>query len=89
VIQAIARRDVTATSSTKPPGAKLVGVGKYGTGLHDDDVVVSVEGKPTPNLQALVQAGMGAVTGGAPRITGKIVRGGSTYVVVIELPRSK
>ncbi len=87
VAQAIQRRDVSATSSTKPPGAKLVGVGKYGTGLRDGDVVVSVEGRPTPNVDALVQAGLGAANAGSPRITGKIVRGEATYVVVLELPR--
>ncbi len=87
VAQAIQRRDVSATSSTKPPGAKLVGVGKYGTGLRDGDVVVSVEGRRTPNVDALVQAGLGAANSGAPRITGKIVRGEASYVVVLELPK--
>jgi hypothetical protein len=87
VAQAIQRRDVSATSSTKPPGAKLVGVGKYGTGLRDGDVVVSVEGKATPTVEALVQAGLGAAQSGAPKITGKIVRGEATYTVVLEVPR--
>ena len=87
VAKAIQKRDVSATTSTKPPGAKLVGVGKYGSGLRDGDVVVSVEGRATPTVDALVQAGVGAASSGAPRITGKIVRGEATYVVVLELPR--
>ena len=92
VAKAIERRDVSATNATKPDGsplgARLVGVGKYGAGLRDGDVVVAVEGRATPTVDAMVAAGLGAVQRGAQKIAGKIVRGESTTIaVVLELPR--
>jgi hypothetical protein len=87
VARAIQQRDITATNATKPDGAKLAGVGKYGVGLKDGDVVVSVNGTRTPNVGAMVAAGLGAAQAGASKISGKIVRGEATYAVVLELPR--
>jgi hypothetical protein len=87
VARAIQQRDITATNATKPDGAKLAGVGKYGVGLKDGDVVVSVNGTRTPNVGAMVAAGLGAAQAGASKISGKIVRGDATYAVVLELPR--
>jgi hypothetical protein len=87
VAKAMQQRDITATNATKPDGAKLAGVGKYGVGLKDGDVVVSVNGTPTPNVDAMVRAGLAVANTDAKRITGKIVRGDATYAVVLELPR--
>jgi hypothetical protein len=90
VTRALARRDVGATNALAPDGsplgARLVGVSRYRTGLRDGDVVISVGGTRTPNVAAMVAAGMGAASGGASRITGRIVRPEGTYAVVIELP---
>jgi hypothetical protein len=90
VTRALARRDVGATNALAPDGsplgARLAGVSRYRTGLRDGDVVISVGGTRTPNVAAMVAAGMGAASGNASRITGRIVRPEGTYAVVIELP---
>jgi hypothetical protein len=91
VKKAIERKDVGATSAKGPDGAplgaRLTGVGKYGLGLRDGDVVVAVQGTRTPTVQAMVGAAMGAASGGATRLSGRILRGGVAYAVVLEIPR--
>ncbi|MDB5220489.1 MAG: hypothetical protein JWO86_8416 [Myxococcaceae bacterium] len=91
VTRALERRDVAATNVTTPDGAplgaRLAGVGKYKTGLRDGDVVVTVAGTRTPTVEAMVSAAMAAASSGAPRISGRILRGDATYTVVLELPR--
>jgi hypothetical protein len=91
VTRALERRDVAATNVTTadgaPLGARLAGVGKYKTGLRDGDVVVTVAGTRTPTVEAMVSAAMAAASNGAPRISGRILRGDATYTVVLELPR--
>lgn len=90
VTRALERRDVGAQNAVladgTPVGARLVGVSKYGTGLHDGDIVVSVNGTRTPNVNAMVSAAMGAVSGGATRIGGRVLRGDATYGVILEVP---
>jgi hypothetical protein len=90
VTRAIEKRDVSATNATdaagKPLGARLVGVSRYGTGLHDGDVVVSVSGTRTPTVDAMVGAAMSAATSGARSLHGKILRGDAIYAVVLALP---
>jgi hypothetical protein len=91
VTRALARRDVGATNAMTSEGAalgaRLAGVSRYGAGLRDGDVVVSIGGVRTPNVAALVSAGMAAAGGGATRIAGRIVRGDALYAVVVELPK--
>lgn len=91
VTRAIEKRDVGATNALAPDGsplgARLVGVSKYRTGLRDGDVVVSVAGTRTPTVAAMIAVGMKAASGGATRISGRIVRGDATYTVVIDLPK--
>ncbi|GAC1522191.1 MAG: hypothetical protein NVS3B10_22610 [Polyangiales bacterium] len=91
VTRALERRDVVATNATArdgaPLGARLGGVGKYETGLRDGDVVVMVAGTRTPTVDAMVSAAMAVATSGAPRISGRILRGAATYAVVLELPK--
>ncbi|HSO33268.1 MAG TPA: hypothetical protein VLT33_12130 [Labilithrix sp.] len=91
VARALEKRDVGATNALAPDGtplgAKLVGVSKYGTGLKDGDIVTSVGGVPTPTVDALVGAGVRASIGGATQLSGKILRGATTYAVVLELPK--
>lgn len=91
VARAIEKRDVGATNALAPDGsplgARLLGVGKYRTGLRDGDVVVSVAGARTPTVEAMVAVGLRAAGGGATALSGRIQRGASTYAVVIELPR--
>jgi hypothetical protein len=91
VTRAMERRDVGATNARAPDGtplgARLIGVGKYRTGLRDGDVVVAVGGTRTPTVQAMVGAAMQAATTGATRISGRVVRGDATFAVVLELPK--
>lgn len=91
VTRAIEKRDVGATNALAPDGsplgARLAGVSKYRTGLRDGDVVVSVAGTRTPTVEVMVAVGLKAASGGAPRLSGRIVRGDATYAVVIELPK--
>lgn len=91
VARAMQRRDVGAVNAVSPEGApvgaSLRGVSRYRTGLRDGDVVVSVAGTPTPNVGAMVSAAMAAAQGGAPRISGQIMREGARMNVVLELPK--
>jgi hypothetical protein len=92
VTRALAKHDVSARDAVddagKPLGARLVGVGKYGVGLHDGDVVVFVAGTRTPTVQAMVSAAMAAAQGGAKHLRGKVLRGDAIYSVVLELPEA-
>jgi hypothetical protein len=91
VTRALERKDVGATNAKGPDGApigaRLRGVGKYGVGLRDGDIVISVQGTRTRSVEAMVQTAVAAATGGATRITGTILRGESTYDVVLSVPR--
>jgi hypothetical protein len=91
VTRALERKDVGATNAKGPDGApigaRLRGVGKYGVGLRDGDIVISVQGTRTRTVEAMVQTAVAAATGGATRITGTILRGDSTYDVVLSVPR--
>lgn len=91
VTRAMKRRDVSATNAVAadgtPLGARIAGVSRYGTGLRDGDVVVSVAGTRTPTVAAMVSTAMQAAGGGATRLSGRIVRGSAAFSVVIELPQ--
>jgi hypothetical protein len=91
VTRALKKRDVAATNATAPDGsplgARLAGVSKYHVGLRDGDVVVSVSGTRTRTVDAMVAAAMQAAAGGASRISGRIMRGGAVFAVVLELPK--
>jgi hypothetical protein len=91
VSRALERRDVGATNARAPDGsalgARLLGVTKYRTGLRDGDVVVSVGATRTPNVSAMVSAAMQSASAGAPRISGRIMRGDAVFAVVLEVPR--
>lgn len=91
VTRALEKRDVGATNAVaadgSPLGARLVGVSRYRTGLRDGDVVIFVGGTRTPTIAALTSAGMAAAGNGATSISGRILRGGAVYAVVIELPK--
>ncbi|MBS2016591.1 MAG: hypothetical protein JST00_27150 [Deltaproteobacteria bacterium] len=90
VVRALERRDVGAanaiTSDGTAVGARLVGVGKYGTGLEDGDIVVSVNGVRTRTVDAMVSAAMAGVRGGATQISGRVIRGDATIGVILEVP---
>jgi hypothetical protein len=91
VARALERRDVAAVNALAPDGsqlgARLAGVGKYRTGLRDGDVVVFVGGTRTPTVKAMISAAMQSATNGAPRLSGRVLRGDTTIAVVLELPK--
>ena len=91
VAKIIEKRDVSAVNATSadgaPLGAKLIGVGKYKSGLRDGDIITMVSGTRTTTVDAVVGAGMRVVMSGGTQMTGKILRGTSTYAVVLELPK--
>jgi S1-C subfamily serine protease len=91
VAKALEKRDVSASNAEAPDGTplgvRLAGVSRYRTGLRDGDVIIAVGGTRTPNVQAMVSAGMAAATSGATRISGRIMRGETTFTVVLELPK--
>ena len=91
VARALEKHDVGATNAVAPDGtalgAKLVGVSKYRAGLRDGDIVVSVSGRKTPNVDAIVAAGILAAASGATRLSGRIQRGTTTFDVVLEIPK--
>jgi hypothetical protein len=91
VTRALEKRDVGAVNAVAPDGTalgcRLIGVSKYKTGLRDGDIVVSVGNAKTPNVSAMVTIGMMAGATGATQLTGRIVRAGVTYAVVVELPK--
>jgi hypothetical protein len=91
VQRVIDKRDVSGTNAVAPDGTalgvRLVGVSKYKAGLRDGDIVVSVSGRKTPNVDAIVAAGILAASTGASRLSGRILRGTATYDVVLELPK--
>jgi hypothetical protein len=87
----MAKRDVGAVNATaadgSPLGARLVGVSRYRTGLNDGDIVVSVAGTRTPTVDAMVAVAVQVASGGASRISGRVMRGDSKINVVLELPK--
>ena len=87
VTRALEKKDIRATNAKSPEGVRLHGVGRYGVGLRDGDVVIKVQGTRTKSVEAMVQAAMGAASAGATRLTGTIRRGEATYDVVLEIPR--
>lgn len=78
-------RDVVDADG-KPFGVKLRGVSSYKTGLQDGDIIIEVGGVRVHSTNELTQEGL-KQAGGATKLTGKIVRGETTYDVVLELPQ--
>jgi len=91
VQHAMDKRDVSGTNAVAPDGTalgvRLAGVSRYKAGLRDGDIVVSVSGRKTPNVDAIVAAGILAASSGATRLSGRILRGSTTFDVVLELPK--
>lgn len=78
-------RDVVDADG-KPFGAKLRGVGRYHAGLQDGDIVIEVGGVRVHSTSEMTEQGLKQAAGGT-KLTGKILRGETTYDVVLELPQ--
>lgn len=70
----------------KPFGVKIRGVSQYKTGLQDGDIIIEVGGVRVHSTTELTQEGL-KQAGSATKLTGKILRGETTYDVVLELPQ--
>ncbi|MFO0675554.1 MAG: hypothetical protein U0169_03410 [Polyangiaceae bacterium] len=67
-------------------GVALRGIGKYGVGLRDGDVVTSVDGRPVRDLESGVLAASAALQRGAPEVSGVLLRDGRYVPVVVAVP---
>lgn len=75
-------------SGSRPAGLALGGVGQFGVGLRDGDVLTSVAGAPATSVGAVVAAITGAWQAKARVLSAVVWRGGQQIQVAIELPRS-
>lgn len=71
----------------RPAGLSLQGVGAFGTGLRDGDVLVQVGGAPATSPAAVAGAVAGALRAGAAVLGAVVWRGDRRIDVAIELPR--
>jgi hypothetical protein len=74
-------------SGERPAGFAMVGVGGFGAGLVDGDVLTSVGGTSATSVGAVVGAVAGAVRSGARALGAVIWRGGRRIDVTVEIPR--
>jgi hypothetical protein len=80
------RARTTRGPDGRPAGARLTGVEGAGLGLHDGDVIVSVDGKPTPDDDSATDAALSAVARGATSLKATLTRGGHPFDVLLDLP---
>jgi hypothetical protein len=73
-------------SGMRPDGLALYGVGGFGAGLRDGDVVTSVAGTPASSVGALIGAISGAVHARAKSISAVVWRGDEKLLVTLEIP---
>jgi S1-C subfamily serine protease len=76
-----------AASGPRPPGLVLHGVGQFGAGLRDGDVLTSVGGAPARSVGTVVGAVAGALRARAPLLGAVVWRGDEPIQVTVELPR--
>lgn len=67
-------------------GAKLHGVSALGVGLADGDVVTSIDGRATPDVNAATAAAMSAYASGEPAAHATVLRAGRTVLVTVHIP---
>lgn len=78
-------RLVPATAA-RPAGLRVFGVGAYGVGLVDGDVLVEVDGLPVAGSGEVVAAVIGARARRRPVMTGKLYRGRDPILLTVEMP---
>ncbi|AKT41713.1 uncharacterized protein CMC5_059240 [Chondromyces crocatus] len=71
----------------RPAGLALQGVGHFGAGLLDGDILTHVSGAPARSVNTVVGAVMGALRAGAPALGAVVWRGDQPIQVSVELPR--
>lgn len=80
-----AARPVPATAA-RPAGIALFGVGGFGVGLRDGDVLTAVEGRPVQAEGQVVGVVMAMLARHERRITGEFWRGGRRGSIVVDVP---
>ncbi|MRG91126.1 hypothetical protein [Polyangium spumosum] len=74
-------------SGPRPAGITLQGVGGFGAGLRDGDVLTRISGAPATSVGVVVGAVAGALRQDAKVITGEVWRGDQRLSVAVEIPR--
>jgi hypothetical protein len=73
-------------SGMRPDGLALYGVGGFGAGLRDGDVVTSIAGSPASSVGAVIGAISSAVHARAKSISAVVWRGDKKLLVTVEIP---
>lgn len=73
-------------SGMRPAGVALYGVGGFGAGLRDGDVVTAVGGAMTTSVGMVIAAVAGAVRSGAKGISAVVWRDQEKLNVTVEIP---
>jgi hypothetical protein len=71
----------------RPAGLALQGIGGFGAGLADGDVLTSVGGTPATSVGAVVGAVAGAIRSNAKALGAVVWRGDRRIDVTVEIPR--
>jgi len=74
-------------SGPRPAGITLQGVGGFGAGLRDGDVLTRIGGAPATSTAVVVSAVAGALRQHAKVITGEVWRGDQRLSVAVEIPQ--
>jgi hypothetical protein len=70
----------------KPIGVRLTGIDAARVGLHDGDLIVAIDGTPTPDDDIATDAALSAVAKGRSRIQATLLRGSRRIDLTVELP---
>jgi hypothetical protein len=73
-------------TSARPSGLRVAGVGGYGVGLADGDVLVEVNGLPVASRGEVVTAVIGARARREPRMQARLYRGREAIGLIVEMP---
>ncbi|MDC3958242.1 hypothetical protein [Polyangium jinanense] len=73
-------------SGPRPAGIALQGVGGFGAGLRDGDVLTRIGGAPATSVGVVIGAVAGALKHNAKVITGEVWRGDQRLTVAVEVP---
>ncbi len=73
-------------SDPRPAGLSLAGVSRFGTGLHDGDILTNVGGTSATSEGSVIGTVAAAIGQGAKVITGVVWRGDQRIDVAVEIP---
>jgi hypothetical protein len=68
-------------------GVRLHGIGAFGVGLADGDIVTSIDGRPTPDVSTGMDAALRAWASGESAAHATVRRAGRTLLVTVHVPR--